>query len=265
MASAMPARPTSDYSTSSPVCTTRTKLDGAGALLHAERQRYLRSAADMAETFRDLSGAVEHSLELAHELDFTLANLGYRFPDYPPASRRDPELLPASPHLERRPGPLSPLHRPRPDADREGAEDDREARARRLLPDRLGHHPLLPRAEHHGAGPRLGRQQRRVLRPVDHRRRPGKDGTALRALSLRGARRVARHRSRSTFGRPAREGHPVRLRSLRRARLGDDGQCHHLPRPHGGAGGLEGPRLLRGPDRPTVQATRQLALRRPPW
>ncbi|MEE2778808.1 MAG: DNA polymerase III subunit alpha, partial [Acidobacteriota bacterium] len=61
----------------------KTKLDDAGALVHAERQRHLRSATELAEAFRDLPGAVEHSLELAHELDFTLANLGYRFPEYP--------------------------------------------------------------------------------------------------------------------------------------------------------------------------------------
>ncbi|MDX1385505.1 MAG: DNA polymerase III subunit alpha, partial [Thermoanaerobaculia bacterium] len=61
----------------------KVKLDDAGALLAAERRRHLRSAASMAEAFRDLPGAVEHSLELARELDFTLADLGYRFPDYP--------------------------------------------------------------------------------------------------------------------------------------------------------------------------------------
>ena len=48
-----------------------------------------------------------------------------------------------------------------------------------------------------------------------HRRRPGEDGAAVRALPLRGARRVARHRPRPALGRPAREGHPVRLPTLR--------------------------------------------------
>ena len=60
-----------------------TKLDEAGALLHLERQRHFKGAASMAELFRDCPEAVEHSLELAHDLDFTLADLGYRFPNYP--------------------------------------------------------------------------------------------------------------------------------------------------------------------------------------
>ena len=35
-------------------------------------------------------------------------------------------------------------------------------------------------------------------------------------------------------------GHPVRLRALRRARRGDDGQRHHVPRPQRGARGGQG-------------------------
>ncbi|HVS16387.1 MAG TPA: error-prone DNA polymerase, partial [Thermoanaerobaculia bacterium] len=39
--------------------------------------------SEMAEIFRDCPGAVEATLDLARALDFTLADLGYRFPDYP--------------------------------------------------------------------------------------------------------------------------------------------------------------------------------------
>ncbi|HVR28966.1 MAG TPA: error-prone DNA polymerase [Thermoanaerobaculia bacterium] len=59
------------------------KLDSAGALLDAERQRHLKGAGEMAERFRDCPEAVEATLDLARGLDFTLADLGYRFPDYP--------------------------------------------------------------------------------------------------------------------------------------------------------------------------------------
>ena len=61
----------------------RTMIDEAGTLLHQNRERFLKSSQQMTELFRDLPQALEHSLDLAHELDFTLANLGYRFPDYP--------------------------------------------------------------------------------------------------------------------------------------------------------------------------------------
>ena len=68
---------------------------------------------------------------------------------------------------------------------------------------------------HPGAGAGLGRQQRGVLRARHHRRRSGGHGPALRALPLRGARRVARHRPRPAERRAAGGGHPVRLSALR--------------------------------------------------
>ncbi|HVR98395.1 MAG TPA: PHP domain-containing protein, partial [Thermoanaerobaculia bacterium] len=60
-----------------------TTLDAAGSLLAAHRERHLKSAADMARLFADLPEALAASAELAERLDFTLANLGYRFPEYP--------------------------------------------------------------------------------------------------------------------------------------------------------------------------------------
>ncbi|HEV8242142.1 MAG TPA: error-prone DNA polymerase [Thermoanaerobaculia bacterium] len=60
-----------------------TTLDGAGTLLAAERERHLKGAADMAALFRDLPAALANARELAARLDFTLADLGYRFPDFP--------------------------------------------------------------------------------------------------------------------------------------------------------------------------------------
>ena len=60
-----------------------TRLDSAGALLDGERQRHLKGAGEMAELWSDHPEAVEATLDLARALDFTLADLGYRFPDYP--------------------------------------------------------------------------------------------------------------------------------------------------------------------------------------
>ena len=60
-----------------------TSLDRAGRLLAANRERCIKSAAEMSELFADLPQAIDATVELSRRLDFTLANLGYRFPDYP--------------------------------------------------------------------------------------------------------------------------------------------------------------------------------------
>jgi error-prone DNA polymerase len=60
-----------------------TTLDRAGTLLAGERERHFKSAADMARLFVDAPQALAGSWELSRRLDFTLADLGYRFPDYP--------------------------------------------------------------------------------------------------------------------------------------------------------------------------------------
>jgi error-prone DNA polymerase len=60
-----------------------TTLDAAGRLLAAHRERHLKSPAEMARLFSDFPQALAASAELAGALDFTLADLGYRFPEYP--------------------------------------------------------------------------------------------------------------------------------------------------------------------------------------
>jgi error-prone DNA polymerase len=60
-----------------------SSLDRAGSLLAAQRERHLKGAAEMAALFRDQPDALAGARELASRLDFTLADLGYRFPDYP--------------------------------------------------------------------------------------------------------------------------------------------------------------------------------------
>jgi error-prone DNA polymerase len=68
-----------------------THLDAAGRLLEPHRQRYLKSAAEMARLFADLPAAVEHSAHLAADLAFTLDDLGYRFPEYPLPPEETPD------------------------------------------------------------------------------------------------------------------------------------------------------------------------------
>jgi len=60
-----------------------TDLDSAGRQLAEQRERHFKTADEMARLFSDLPHAVAESVELADRLDFTLADLGYRFPDYP--------------------------------------------------------------------------------------------------------------------------------------------------------------------------------------
>jgi error-prone DNA polymerase len=60
-----------------------TTLDAAGRRLAANGNRHLHSARHMQALFRDHPEAVTHSVRLAAELEFTLQNLGYRFPDFP--------------------------------------------------------------------------------------------------------------------------------------------------------------------------------------
>jgi len=58
-------------------------LDRAGRLLEADRERHLRSPREMARLFADLPEAVAGAAELADRLEFTLSDLGCRFPCYP--------------------------------------------------------------------------------------------------------------------------------------------------------------------------------------
>ena len=91
---------------------------------------------------------------------------------------------------------------------------------------------------------------------------PVRHGSAVRALPVRGARRVARHRSRSAERRPPRAGDPARLREIRPARRGDDRQRHHLSRPQRGARGGEGARLRAGAGRSAREGDEQLRVHR---
>ena len=60
-----------------------TDLVSAGRRLAPNAERYLKSPADMAALFRDHRDAVARTADLADRLRYTMADLGYRFPDYP--------------------------------------------------------------------------------------------------------------------------------------------------------------------------------------
>jgi len=58
-------------------------LETAGRLLSPNAERYLRSAREMRQLFRDLPEAIDNTLALSARLNFGMSDLGYRFPDYP--------------------------------------------------------------------------------------------------------------------------------------------------------------------------------------
>jgi error-prone DNA polymerase len=61
----------------------RTTLDAAGRLLARNAERYLKSPEVMAALFADRPDALAGTIALAERLEYTMADLGYRFPSYP--------------------------------------------------------------------------------------------------------------------------------------------------------------------------------------
>ncbi len=59
-----------------------TTLDAAGRLLSRNRERHLKGDREMRALFADLPEAVDATASLAQRMEFTLTDLGYRFPDY---------------------------------------------------------------------------------------------------------------------------------------------------------------------------------------
>jgi len=71
-----------------------TDLASAGRRLAPNAERYLKPPAEMAALFRDHDAAVARTRELADRLQYTMADLGYRFPDYPvPAGETQSSFL----------------------------------------------------------------------------------------------------------------------------------------------------------------------------
>ncbi|RPI26420.1 MAG: DNA polymerase III subunit alpha [Acidobacteria bacterium] len=61
----------------------KTTLEAAGKILSLNGECYLKSSEEMGQVFKDLPEAIVNSLRLYDRLDFTLEDLGYKFPDYP--------------------------------------------------------------------------------------------------------------------------------------------------------------------------------------
>ncbi|GIW41366.1 MAG: error-prone DNA polymerase [Candidatus Binatia bacterium] len=61
----------------------KTTLDAAGRLLERNAERHLKSPREMRELFSDLPEALAATERVAERCEFTLENLGYRFPDFP--------------------------------------------------------------------------------------------------------------------------------------------------------------------------------------
>jgi error-prone DNA polymerase len=61
----------------------KTTLERAGRRLTWNTERYLKPPEAMERLFRDLPHAVAGTRELADRLEYTMADLGYRFPEYP--------------------------------------------------------------------------------------------------------------------------------------------------------------------------------------
>jgi error-prone DNA polymerase len=61
----------------------KTTLDAAGRKLARNAERYLKSPEAMAQLFADRPAALAGTIALAERLEYTMADLGYRFPTYP--------------------------------------------------------------------------------------------------------------------------------------------------------------------------------------
>jgi error-prone DNA polymerase len=68
----------------------KTTLERAGRLLLPNAECHLRPPEEMARRFRDVPRAVRNTREIADRCAFTLADLGYRFPEFPLAQGETP-------------------------------------------------------------------------------------------------------------------------------------------------------------------------------
>jgi error-prone DNA polymerase len=61
----------------------KTTLAEAGRLLACNSERHLKSPAEMTKLFDDIPEAIANTAAISSRLGFTLADLGYEFPEYP--------------------------------------------------------------------------------------------------------------------------------------------------------------------------------------
>jgi error-prone DNA polymerase len=78
------ARPEGRMLTDALVCLReKTRLDRAGRLLAGNAEQHLHTREEMAERFADRPAWIRATREIAERCAFTLADLGYRFPEFP--------------------------------------------------------------------------------------------------------------------------------------------------------------------------------------
>ena len=131
----------------------KTSLDRAGRRLACNAERHLRPAREMAARFADRPDWLRATREIAERCAFSLADLGYRFPEFPvPPGETQMSLLRRLTERGARERYGAPAAAARAGAARARARGDREARPRRLLPDRLRHRALRARAADPGQG-----------------------------------------------------------------------------------------------------------------
>ncbi|HYP08652.1 MAG TPA: error-prone DNA polymerase [Bryobacteraceae bacterium] len=61
----------------------KVNIEDAGRLLTRNAERHLKSGAEMMRLFADVPHAVFNTVELSNRINFTMKDLGYRFPEYP--------------------------------------------------------------------------------------------------------------------------------------------------------------------------------------
>ena len=72
----------------------KTTLERAGRKLSWNAERYLKAPDAMARLFSDMPDALAGTRELAERIGYTMADLGYKFPDYPvPRGETMPSFL----------------------------------------------------------------------------------------------------------------------------------------------------------------------------
>ena len=237
----------------------RTTLDAARGTLDAQSEHHFKGAAEMAALFADLPEAVAESGELAERLDFTLADLGYRFPDYPLPPGETRVVLPARAHLEGRPRPLPTARR----------QDAGAARERARCSSTSSTSPATSSSS--GTSCASAEEQRILVQG----RGSAANSAVCYALRITAVDPVKMELLFERFlseergewpdidldlpsGDQREKVDPVRLPALRPERRRDDRQRHHLPHSLGDARRGESARLLTRAGGPPRQAPRRL-------
>jgi error-prone DNA polymerase len=157
----------------------RTTLADAGRRLAPNGERYLKTPGEMAALFRDLPQAVRATTELADRLTYTMADLGYRFPEYPvPPGETQMSFL-------RKIAEVGAYERYRPYHEAARVQVTRELELIEKL-DLAGYFLIVwdlvnfaRQQRHPRAGAWIGGEQRRLLQPGDYGRRSRGYGLAL--------------------------------------------------------------------------------------